>query len=88
MTKRLFDAMLTPQAAPESAALRRMRLVWVALCASLFVGIAAIRFVVGMFGEWGALGVFVLTVATPVHGLIYFRRKNALDLAYAARDEQ
>ncbi len=88
MTKRLLAVMMTPQAAPETAALRRMRLVWVALCASLVVGIAAIRFVVGLFGDWGALGVFVLTVATPLHGLVYFRRKNAADDAYAARGGQ
>lgn len=88
MAKRLLDAMLTPQAAPESAALRRMRLVWLALCASLVVAIAAIRPVVALFGNWGALAVFVLTLATPLHGLVYFRRKNAADDAYAARGGQ
>lgn len=88
MAKRLFAAMLTPQAAPESAALRRMRYGWMALCASLVIGVVAIRPVVDLFGNWGAMGVFALTVATPVHGLIYFRRKNATDEAYAARGAQ
>ena len=85
MARHLFKTMLTPQAAPESAALRRLRHIWMALCASLAIGVVAIRLIVDLFGDWGALAVFVLMVATPVHGLVYFRRKNAIDEAHAAR---
>ncbi len=85
MARSLFEAMLTPQAAPENASLRRLRYVWMALCTSLAIGVAAIRFVIDLFGDWGALGIFVLTIATPLHGLVYFRRKNAIDEAYAVR---
>ncbi len=88
MAKSLFDAMLAPQAAPETSTLRRMRHIWMALCATLVIGTIAIRCVVDLFGNWGALGVFVLTVATPVHGLVYFRRKNAADEAHAARGSE
>lgn len=85
MTKKVSEGVMTPQAAPETVWLRRMRYIWLALCASLIAGVLAIRLIVDLFGQCGAFAVFILTLATPIHGLVYFRRKNAIDEAFASK---
>jgi hypothetical protein len=75
----LVKHMMTPQAAPETGQLRLMRFVWMGLCCSLGLGVLLIRPIVDLLGNWGALAVLLLTIATPLHGWIYFRKKNRAD---------
>ena len=51
----LLIAMLTPQAAPETRGLRIMRLVWMALCASLAGAVLGLQVLLALLGPKGAL---------------------------------
>ncbi len=80
--------MMTPQAAPETRQLRLMRFLWMGLCACLGLGVLLIRPIVDGFGNWGAFAVLVVTLATPIHGLIYFRKKNRADDEFVLRGSE
>ena len=49
----LLIAMLTPQAAPETRGLRIMRLVWMALCASLAGAVLGLQALLALLGPKG-----------------------------------
>lgn len=77
-----LDLLRTPMAAPESAGLRRMRLVWQRLCLSvaLLVGFfARVHSALGRAAPCLAAG---LLVAAALYTLLYVRRKNAADIAF------
>ena len=78
----LLVAMLTPQAAPETRGLRIMRLVWMALCASLAGAVLGLQVLLALLGPKGALVAAALCLAAPIHGLFYFRAKIRADEAF------
>ncbi len=78
----LLAYMMTPMAAPESRRLRIMRLIWMALCTSLAGAVIGLQLLLVLFGPYGALVAASLCVATPIHGLIYFRAKTRADEAF------
>jgi len=80
-----FDLLRTPMAAPETRALRHMRLAWQSLCLS-------VALVVGFFGQvHHALGrgaaclAMALLVAAGLQTWLYLRQKNAADNAFLER---
>ena len=79
----LLIAVLTPGAAPETRGLRIMRLVWMALCASLAGAVLSLRALLALLGPKGALVAAALCLAAPIHGLLYFRAKIRADEAFA-----
>ena len=84
----LLEFMAKPMAAPETPELRRLRWAWVALCASLCVGVAMISFWVAIFGQWVSAAVFVLAIVTVWIGWIYFTTKNRADEAWNAKEPE
>ena len=84
MTRSLLKDALRPQAAPETRTLKAMRLTMMGLCCFVCVG----RFLSGFWtrlcgvGFAGVVGVAIL--ALSVEAWIYFGKKNAADLAFAA----
>lgn len=83
----LLAAMLTPQAAPETRGLKTMRLVWMALCASLAGAVLGMQALIALLGPKGATVAAVLCLTTPIHGLLYFRAKVRADEAHAQGNE-
>ena len=77
----LLIAILTPRAAPETRGRRIMRLVWMALCASLAGAVLGLDALIALFGPNGALVPAALCLAAPIHGLFYFRAKIRADEA-------
>lgn len=82
MTPLWLDLLRTPMAAPETPALRRMRLVWQLLC-------LALALVVGLFdplhdvtGRVAPCLAAALLVATGLQTWAYLRRKKAADDAF------
>lgn len=87
MKRMLLREALRPQAAPETRLLRAMRLTMMALCAFVFFGTLFIGFWVSLFGVGFAGIVGLAIVALAVEGWVYFKKKNAADLAFAACKE-
>ncbi len=84
----LLEFMATPMAAPETAALRRLRWAWVALCVSLCAGVGMIGFWTRIFGLWASAAILVLAIATVWIGWIYFTAKNRADAAWNAKEPE
>lgn len=82
----LVQFMLTPMAAPETVTLRRLRFAWSGVCCALLLGVTANGALVATFGPKGAIPALLLTVATPLVGLFYFRAKTHADAAHASGD--
>jgi hypothetical protein len=77
-----LDLLRTPMAAPETAALRRLRLSWQALClgSALVVGLfSPLRHVIGRAAPLLAA---ILLVATVICTAIYFVLKQRADKAH------
>lgn len=77
-----LDLLRTPMAAPETAALRRLRLTWQALCvaSALVVGLfTPLRHAIGRVAPMLAA---ILLLATTVCTAIYFVRKQRADRAF------
>lgn len=84
MTRSLLKEALRPQAAPETGTLRAMRLAMMGLCAFVCVGTFFIGFFTKLFGV-GFSGIVGLAMtALAIDSWIYFGKKNAADLAFAA----
>jgi hypothetical protein len=77
----LLAYMMTTMAAPETRRLKAMRLIWMLLCMSLAGTVIGLQLLLALFGPYGALVAVSLCVATPIHGLIYFRAKTRADEA-------
>jgi hypothetical protein len=71
-------------AAPETAALRRLRLSWQLLCFVLGGSIWALAPLRAMIGGAAPCGIAVLLVATLLATVVYWRRKQQADRAYLA----
>ena len=84
----LIDYMMTPQAAPETHALRRLRLVWMALCAVLALGTAGIRLWVSLVGLWISALVLAIALATLLVSVLYFGAKTRADDDWASRKRE
>lgn len=84
----LIAYMMTPQAAPETHALRRLRFVWMALCTVLALGAAGIRLWVALFGLWISALVIAIVLATIVVGVVYFAAKTRADDDWASRKRE
>ncbi|WP_022676664.1 hypothetical protein [Novosphingobium sp. B-7] len=82
MTHPLITFMKTPMAAPETAALRRMRKLWMALCWLLALAVLLLPILKALVGTWAALPALLLAIVTPLHGLVYFRAKARADDAF------
>lgn len=82
MTHPLITFLRTPMAAPETAALRRMRKIWMALCWLLALAVLLLPVLKALLGTWSALPALLLAIVTPLHGLFYFRAKARADDAF------
>lgn len=82
----LLEFMATPMTAPETPALRKMRLCWVALCALLCAGVSGISLWTSLIGQWASSLVLVLAISTPCVGWIYFSAKTKADDAWYPRE--
>lgn len=80
-----LDLLRTPMAAPETRALRRMRLLWQALCLSLALVAAFFAQVHATLGRAAPCLVLALLVAAGLYTWLYLRRKNAADNAFLER---
>ncbi len=80
-----LDLLRTPMAAPETPALRRLRLTWQGLCLGLAGGIAMIRPLRALLGQAAPAVVACLLVATLSVTAAYLVRKNRADTAYLDR---
>ena len=60
MTHPLITFMKTPMAAPETAALRRMRKLWMALCWLLALAVLLLPILKALVGTWAALPALLL----------------------------
>lgn len=83
----LIAYMLTPQAAPETPGLKRLRLVWMGLCAMLALGAIGIRLWVALVGLAASAMIFLLGLATLFTGTVYFTRKTRADDRWAMRKD-
>ena len=79
----LIFPMLIPQAAPAPRWLRIMRLVWMALCASLAGAVLGMQGLLALLGPKSVLVAAALCLAAPIHGLFYSRAKMRADEAFA-----
>ena len=69
-----------PMAAPESAPMRRLRVVFISLAMMTGLGIAGIGLVGNLIGRAGAGGLMLaLWLLTGVSGLVFFRLKVCRD---------
>ncbi|MGC1470118.1 MAG: hypothetical protein WA793_12125 [Sphingorhabdus sp.] len=83
----LITHMLTPQAAPETAALKRLRIAWMVLCCLLALGAIGIRLWFALFGLAAPAVIFLLLLLTLLVGAVYFTRKVRADDQWAMREE-
>lgn len=83
----LIAYMLTPQAAPETPGLKRLRLVWMGLCGLLALGAIGIRLWIALFGLTASAIIFLLGLATLFTGIFYFTRKARADDRWATRKD-
>jgi hypothetical protein len=79
-----LDMLRTPMAAPETAGLRRLRLVWQLLCLALAASIVALGPLRAMVGRAAPCMIAVLLALTLLATLIYLRRKHRVDTIYLA----
>jgi len=82
MTHPLLTFLKTPMAAPETAGLRRMRKIWMALCWTLALVVLLLPVLKLAFGEGAASPALLLALVTPLHGFRYFRAKARADDAF------
>lgn len=83
----LIAYMLTPQAAPETLGLKRLRVAWMGLCWALAGGVIGIRFWVALFGLPASAVILLLGVSALVAGIVYFTRKMRADDRWATRKD-
>jgi len=77
-----LDMLRTPMAAPETTALRRMRLTWQLLCLALAISIIWHEQLRGAFGRAVPCATAALLVATGLWTLVYLMRKHRADTDY------
>ena len=80
-----LDLLRTPMAAPETKALRRLRLTWMTLCG---VSASIVAFFKPLHQDIGFLAVVVaapLLLATTLVTTLYLARKHAADTAWLER---
>ncbi|WP_010339777.1 hypothetical protein [Sphingobium yanoikuyae] len=80
-----LDLLRTPMAAPETRALRRMRLIWQGLCLSVALVVGFFSQVHAALGRAAPCLALGLIVAAGAHTWLYLRRKNAADNAFLER---
>ncbi len=77
-----LDMLRTPMAAPETRALRRLRLIWQALCLSLGASIMGLQPLLWQFGRAASAAIAVLLVAVLATTALYLVRKRRADAAF------
>ena len=77
-----LDMLRTPMAAPENRALRRLRLIWQALCLSLGASILSLHPLQRQFGRTAAAAIAVLLVAVVATTALYLVRKQRADTGF------
>lgn len=77
-----LDMLRTPMAAPETRALRRLRLTWQALCLSLGASILCLQPLLRQFGRAASAAIAVLLVAVLATTALYLARKHRADAAF------
>ncbi len=77
-----LDLLRTPMAAPETGALRRMRLVWQGLCLSVAVVVGFFAQVHAALGRAAPCLAAALLAAAALYTWLYLRLKNAADTAF------
>ena len=80
-----LDLLRTPMAAPETASLRRLRLIWQMLCLSLAASILFLRPLRPAAGPAAPCGIAMLLVATLACTGVYLVRKHRADTAQLHR---
>lgn len=77
-----LDLLRTPMAAPETRALRRMRLIWQALCVSCALVVGLISPLRHAVGRMAPIGAAVILLATAAFTCLYLLRKQRADRAF------
>lgn len=77
-----LDMLRTPMAAPETRTLRRIRLIWQALCVSLGASILGLHPLLRQFGRAASAAIAVLLVAVLATTALYLVRKHRADAAF------
>ena len=77
-----LDLLRTPMAAPETATLKRMRLVWQSLCFSTAAGAAFFGPIHRAVGRGASGGMAILLSVCVLWTAFYFIRKHSADSAY------
>jgi hypothetical protein len=77
-----LDLLRTPMAAPETQALRRMRLIWQGLCVTCALVVGFFSPLQHAVGRPAPIGAAVLLLATAAYTCIYLVRKQRADRAF------
>lgn len=77
-----LDLLRTPMAAPETVALRRLRLTWQALCLTLAANVALLQPLEHVLGRAAACLAAALMIATLCVTILYLTRKHRADCAF------
>ncbi|CUS45604.1 hypothetical protein MGWOODY_Smn909 [hydrothermal vent metagenome] len=77
-----LDLLRTPMAAPETRALRRMRLIWQALCVTCALVVGLISPLRHAVGRAAPIGAAVVLLATSAFTCLYLFRKQRADRAF------
>lgn len=80
-----LDMLRTPMAAPETTALKRMRVTWQLLCLALAISILWHEQLRGVFGRAVPCATAALLVATVLWTLVYLMRKHRADTIHIER---
>jgi len=77
-----LDLIRTPMAAPETPALRRMRLTWMILCAGSGAGVSFVGPLTRGIGRAAPCMLAALLVSTLLVTALYLVRKHRADTAF------
>jgi hypothetical protein len=80
-----LDMLTTPMAAPETPRLRRMRLIWQALCLALAASVIFAGALSRAFGPASPCLIAALLAATIAWSALYWTRKHRADRAFLDR---
>lgn len=80
-----LDLLRTPMAAPETPALRRMRLTWQALCLTCAAVVGLFAQVHAALGRAAPCAAAALLLGAVLYTWAYLGRKRAADDAFLAR---
>ena len=85
-----LDMLRTPMEAPETGALRRLRLIWQMLCLMLGAAIIGLQPLSLAFGRAAPCAIAVLLLANICTTAVYLARKHRADTSFleASGEEQ